>query len=222
MKLFAIGDLHLSDGSKPMDVFGAGWTDHFEKIRADWLARVAEEDVVLLPGDLSWAMTLSQAVPHIAGVCALPGRKVFIKGNHDYWWNSLSQLRALLPKNAFALQNDSVCFDNGLTIAGTRGWEPKDSEHHVYKRELIRLRLSLEDALARHPSRLVVMMHYPPFEQPGVPTEFTELIAQYPVTDVVYGHIHAGFNTQNVCRFNDVTYRLVSCDTLGFKLHLMD
>lgn len=219
MKLFAIGDLHLSDGSKPMDIFGPGWLGHFDKIKNDWLERVSAEDVVLLPGDLSWAMTLEGAAEHIQSVCALPGNKVFIKGNHDYWWNSLSRLRALLPQNAFALQNDSVAFENGLVIAGTRGWELKDKENSVYKRELIRLRLSLDDAMARNPKQLVVMTHYPPFEQPGLSTDLTKLIEAYPVTDVVYGHIHAGFNPQNVSRVAGVCYHLVSCDSLGFKLH---
>ena len=97
MRVFAIGDLHLPGGQrKPMDVFGAHWEGHFDKICADWRKKVEDEDVVLLPGDISWAMTLEEAAPDLAAVCALPGRKIFLRGNHDYWWSSLTRLRALL------------------------------------------------------------------------------------------------------------------------------
>ena len=112
MKIFAIADLHLSnDESKPMDIFGAQWENHFARIREDWLSKVSEEDIVLLPGDLSWEMKLEAAVSDIRRVAALPGRKVLIRGNHDYWWSSIGRVRENLPAGMYAIQNDAVTID---------------------------------------------------------------------------------------------------------------
>lgn len=169
MRVFAIGDLHLPGSQgKPMDVFGAHWERHFEKICEDWRARVLPEDVVLLPGDLSWAMTLEEAAQDIAAICALPGQKLLLRGNHDYWWSSLTRVRALLPEGNYALQNDARVLQ-GIAFAGTRGWTiatPASSAQDlkIYRREVLRLELSLQDAARKGPGLpIVAMLHYPPF-----------------------------------------------------------
>ena len=122
MSIFAIGDLHLPGGDKkPMDVFGAHWERHFERICADWQSRVKPEDIVLIPGDISWAMQLGDALNDLREIAKLPGTILLLRGNHDYWWSSLSQLRACLPENMHAVQNDA--FDAGECVfCGTRGW----------------------------------------------------------------------------------------------------
>ena len=121
MKLFAIGDLHLPGGDdKPMDVFGQHWEGHFERISQDWRERVTDEDVVLIPGDISWAMQLENAKPDLMAINDLPGRKIIMKGNHDYWWNTLSQVKSALPQGMEALQHNAI--DAGCcVVCGTRG-----------------------------------------------------------------------------------------------------
>ena len=122
MSLFAIGDLHLSGGAdKPMDVFGPHWQGHFDRIRADWQAKVKPEDVVLIPGDISWAMRLEDAVADLESIAQLPGRKVLIRGNHDYWWNSITRVRSVLPEGFTALQHDAADLGE-CVVCGTRGW----------------------------------------------------------------------------------------------------
>ena len=152
MRFYAIGDLHLPGAqSKPMDVFGAHWEGHFDKITADWLERVTDEDVVLLPGDISWAMTLEEAAPDLLRICGLPGKKLFLRGNHDYWWSSLTRVRGLMPQGNYALQNDAVAFEDAV-VCGTRGWTvmsevSTDAQNvKIYRREAMRLELSLKDA----------------------------------------------------------------------------
>lgn len=227
MKLFAIGDLHLPGGDdKPMDVFGEQWTDHFERIARDWRARVSPEDVVLIPGDVSWAMQLSAALPDLAAIAALPGRKVLSKGNHEYWWSSVTQVRAALPAGMYAIQHDALDLGEAV-VCGTRGWifpggdaplTPEDEK--IYRRELGRLRMALDEAAKRTDGRpLVVMLHYPPLYAQGRASGFSELIEAYPVHTVVYGHLHGaairtGFNGVH----GGVRYRLTSCDSLGFCL----
>lgn len=149
MKIFAISDLHLSfNADKPMEVFGKAWENYVDVVAANWKARVSEEDAVLLAGDLSWAMKLEDALADINFVAGLPGHKVIIKGNHDFWWSSISRLRAALPSNFFAIQNDSVRVGDFL-ICGTRGWtvpeagEVSEEDRKIYAREVLRLKLSL-------------------------------------------------------------------------------
>jgi hypothetical protein len=122
MSIFAIGDLHLPGGDdKPMQVFGAHWEGHWEKIRADWRARVTGEDAVLIPGDISWAMHLEDALPDLRAIGELPGRKILLRGNHDYWWGAISRVRDVLPPGMYALQNDALVLD-GVAFCGSRGW----------------------------------------------------------------------------------------------------
>ena len=227
MKLFAIGDLHLPGGDdKPMDVFGQHWEGHFERISQDWRARVTQEDAVLIPGDISWAMQLENARPDLQAISELPGRKIIMKGNHDYWWNTLSQVKSALPQGMEALQHNAV--DLGCcVVCGTRGWTiptketplpPQDVK--IYNRELIRLELALEAGMKLKGDRpLVVMMHYPPLYDLERETEFTALLEKYPVHTVVYGHLHGAGLKVNFCgEERGIRYQLVSCDGLEFRL----
>ena len=226
MRIFAIGDLHLPGGQlKPMDIFGAHWEGHFDKICADWRARVTEEDVVLLPGDLSWAMTLEEAAPDLAAICTLPGRKILLRGNHDYWWSSITRVRGLLPAGNYALQNDALAID-GAVFAGSRGWTvvPENStnaqELKIYRRELMRLEFSLQSAQKLSQGRpIVAMLHFPPFGDRKEGSGFTELLEKYGVNTCVYGHLHGeGLRTAFNGEKNGVKYACTSCDGLGFRL----
>ena len=226
MRIIANGDLHLPGGqSKPMDVFGAHWAGHFEKIAQDWRARVGQEDVVLLPGDLSWAMTLEEAAPDLEAVCGLPGRKILLRGNHDYWWSSLTRVRGLLPPEAFALQNDA-CVLGDAVFAGTRGWTVAPSaanerDYKIYRREVMRLELSLKAAAQKGGGRpIVVLLHFPPFGDKKEGSGFTELMESYAVRHCVYGHLHGeGLKYAVSGERGGVNYHQVSCDGLGFQLH---
>ncbi|MBS7299823.1 MAG: metallophosphoesterase, partial [Eubacteriales bacterium] len=141
MIVYAIGDLHLPGGDdKPMAVFGAHWEGHWEKICQDWRARVTTQDVVLVPGDISWAMQLEHALDDLHAIAALPGRKILLRGNHDYWWSSLTRVREALPEGMYALQNDAMEME-GIVFAGSRGWTLPGSEAatgedlKIYQRE---------------------------------------------------------------------------------------
>lgn len=226
MTVYAIGDLHLPGGDvKPMDVFGSHWERHFERICEDWRARVGEEDVVLLPGDLSWAMHMEDALEDLRKIGELPGRKILIKGNHDFWWSSISRLREALPRGMYALQNDCVQIEDTV-FCGSRGWvlpgqESGEQDLKIYNRERIRLEMALKAARAASgEGRLIAMMHYPPLLSQGEDTGFTALMEQYRVDDVVYGHLH-GVGIRGAFRgeHGGVRYHLVSCDALDFKLY---
>ena len=227
MNLFAIGDLHLPGGDdKPMDVFGDHWEGHFARISQDWRERVEPEDIVLIPGDISWAMQLAHAVPDLRAIGELPGRKILVKGNHDYWWSSLTQLKAILPERMDVLQHSAIDV-GGAVVCGTRGWviptretplAPEDEK--LYQRELMRMEMALQAADKLRAGRpIVVMMHYPPLYLSERDTAFTQLFERYGAHTVVYGHLHglgirSGFNGEHA----GVQYRLVSCDSLEFQL----
>ena len=223
MKIFAIGDLHLPGGDqKPMNIFGAHWDGHFDKIRTDWLSRVTDEDVVLLPGDLSWAMQLDAAMPDLRMVGDLPGRKIILRGNHDYWWCGIQHLREVLPQGMYALQNDAMELD-GVVFAGSRGWTlpggPEGEDYKIYSRELLRMEMSLQRAQKLCKGRLVMLTHYPPLDEKHNDTPVSELAHKYGVTDIVYGHLHGGSlrGAYNGVR-KGIAYYCVSCDGLDFKL----
>ena len=225
MAVFAIGDLHLPARQKPMDIFGPHWKDHFQRISADWTERVAPEDTVLLPGDISWAMQLEEAGEDLAAIGRLPGKKILLRGNHDYWWSAIGRVRRALAEGMYALQNDSLLLDGHL-YAGSRGWmlpgpESDADELRIYNRERMRLEMSLRNARARDAELpITALMHYPPMteEHPG----FSDLLEQYGVADCVYGHLHGPAIHGGVRGLrNGVRYHQVSCDGLDFKLYLL-
>ena len=208
-----------------MDVFGSQWDRHFFHIAENWRAAVREEDAVLIPGDISWAMQLKDAEPDLRAIGELPGRKVLCKGNHDYWWNSLTRVRAVLPSGMTALQHDAA--DLGpCVVCGTRGWmiptagmplPPEDLK--IYRRELTRLEMALDSARRLADGRPVVaMLHYPPLTASEKDSGFTELLEAYGVMTAVYGHLHgAGIAQGFTGEHRGVRYELVSCDSLNFS-----
>ena len=227
MTVYAISDLHLPAGNdKPMDIFGSHWERHFERIIESWRAAVTENDLVLLPGDTSWAMRLEDARQDLNAIGELPGKKILIRGNHDYWWGSVSRVREALPEGMYALQNDCIRMD-GYVIAGTRGWilpqEGVEAEDiKIFRRECARLRLSLESAQKKRAEgdRLICMLHYPPLTDGMRDTEMTRILEEFKVDHVVYGHLHGSalsgaFRGEN----GGVRYHQVSCDGLGFNIH---
>ena len=228
MRIFAIGDLHLPGGDdKPMEVFGAHWEGHWDKIRADWRQRVEPQDIVLIPGDISWAMYLDNAIPDLRSIGELPGRKILLRGNHDYWWGAITRVRDILPPGMFALQNDALVMD-GIAFCGSRGWtNPQGStegeDARLYARELIRLRLSLERARQLLPQgRLIALTHFPPLLEGGGQTPVSDLMREFGVDDVVYGHLHgASIRSAFTGTVEGVRYHFTSCDGLGFKLYLL-
>lgn len=226
MTVYAIGDLHLPGGlDKPMAVFGAHWEGHFDKIAADWRARVTDEDIVLLPGDTSWAMRLEDAAGDLAAIGALPGTKILLRGNHDYWWSSLSRVRAMLPKGMYALQNDALKL-GGAVFCGSRGWtlpqSAGDAENtRLYERELQRLKLSLDCAVRKRAPGdvLIVLTHYPPLGEGAAETPVSAMLRAYGVDCAVYGHLHgASLRGASTGEVGGVAYHCVSCDGLGFRL----
>ena len=222
MRLFAIGDLHLSlFADKPMDMFGEAWRGHAARLESAWRESVAEDDWVLLPGDISWAMRLEEALPDLLFLAALPGKKLLLRGNHDYWWNSRAKLVSMLPPDMRLLQND--CLDiGGVTVCGTRGWTCPGAagfsaaDEKIFQRERIRLELSLKAADTG--AEKLVMMHFPPFNERRQQSAFTELIEAYGVKTVIYAHLHGKAHRQAFeGERNGVTYRLVAGDYLGFR-----
>ncbi|MDR0855533.1 MAG: metallophosphoesterase [Christensenellaceae bacterium] len=226
MSIYAISDLHL--GEKPMDIFGPQWTGHFEKIKASWEKLVKTGDIVLIAGDISWAMNLEKGIADIVShIGDLKGEKVIIRGNHDYWWGSAKRMRESLPKSVHIIQNDAVKIGDYI-FAGSRGWqesEPKEltapDDVLLQKRELIRLEMSLTAAkkLQKNSETLVVLRHYPPFNSRIEPSATTALLGKFGVKYCVYGHLH-GSAVRSVAKakINDVTYLLSSCDLIGFEL----
>ncbi len=224
MAVFALADLHLSHGGKkPMDVFGPEWTGHPEKIAARWCEVVGSEDLVIVPGDISWAMRLEEVGPDLSFVAALPGTKLLLRGNHDYWWSAIGKVRRALPAGIHALQNDHFIWQD-WAICGTRGWVcPGDENYNpeedgrIYRRETERLKLSLESALEDGHTRIIAALHYPPFNRLREPSAFTDLLETVPVERCVFGHIH-GPGRERVFSgiLRGVGYSFVAADAVNF------
>ncbi len=227
MKVFAISDFHLSiNNPKPMDIFGEVWNNYLEEIERSWNGLVSDEDVVLIAGDTSWAMNVPQVLPDLEYLSKFKGKKVLIRGNHDYWWQSISGLRAVLPEGMYALQNDCIRFGD-LLIGGSRLWTtpekdfatPEDKK--IYDREVIRVGLSL-DAIRKQRKEgdtVLFMAHFPPFNSKFQSTPFTELFAQHGVHSVVYGHLHGkGSRVVPQAEIDGVKYLLTSCDLVNNQL----
>ena len=211
---------------KPMTVFGERWAGHPEIMFQRWRETVGEGDLVVIPGDISWAMRLEDALPDLLAIAELPGEKVILRGNHDYWWPSISKLRKALPPGMHAVQNDAVVI-GGVAVAGTRGWitpfEREFSEHDekIYRREAERLRLSLADAARKPRDRLIIAMHYPPFGPGGEPTLFTELIEEARPDAVVFGHLHSADPENLPTDWKGIPLHLVAADVVGFRPRLV-
>ncbi|MBE5735655.1 MAG: serine/threonine protein phosphatase [Clostridiales bacterium] len=228
MKVYAISDLHLSiNNPKPMDIFGGNWDNYVEKIVKSWNRKVKNDDIVLIAGDISWAMNLSDAMPDIEFISKLKGNKVIIKGNHDYWWHSVSALRNVLPDNFYALQNDAIKIGK-VVICGSRGWVVPDDGNYkseedekLFKREVMRMELSLKsaDSLREKGDTLILMTHFPPYNAKYQSNDMTKLFEKYCVDKVVYGHLHTQ-DKRHKLKFtkNKIQYYLTSCDQINNNL----
>ena len=227
MKFYAISDLHISTNTdKPMDVFGGNWINYLEKIFTDWQAKVTDEDVVLIGGDISWAMDIEDAKKDIEILKVLKGKKVFIKGNHDYWWSGITKVREIMPEGFYALQNDSIRLGN-VVVCGSRCWSvpgsPDFKEHDmkIYLRETERLRLSLKNAMGikQEGDKLVALVHFPPFNVRREDSEFTKIFEEFGVDTVIYGHLHGNnVRSDKLVVKNGIKYYLTSCDQVDNKL----
>lgn len=222
MALYAIGDLHLCLGAdKPMDIFGGAWVGYMDKLR-DGLAVITEKDTTVLLGDLSWALDLGNAKADFAFINSIPGKKIILKGNHDYWWSTVAKFNKFCSENGFSnmeiLNNNHFEYD-GFAICGTRGWffeEERSSEHDekVFKRELLRLEASLKSA-GELPK--MVFLHYPPKYRGYECPEILELLEKYQVRRCFYGHLHGASHALAMEGiWNGVDYKLVAADRLGF------
>lgn len=222
MALYAIGDPHLSLGSdKPMDVFGGGWTGYVDKLR-EGFSQLTDADTLVLCGDVSWAMSLPEARQDFAFLDALPGRKLLLKGNHDYWWTTAAKMRSFWAEEGFTsfeLLHNNCAFYGDVALCGTRGWfyEEDRGEHSakIFHRELLRLEASLKAAGEREK---ICFLHYPPVYRGYRCPEILDLLARYDVHRCYYGHLHGASHRMAVCGMQEgVEFHLVSADYLHFK-----
>lgn len=245
MKIWAIADLHLSFGvkNKSMDVFGPAWVMHHEKIATHWRSLISKQDLVLIAGDISWALSLENALPDLRFIDELPGIKVLIKGNHDLWWKTAGKLRKNLPPSLHIISHDAFSY-NGVTVAGARLWEnpainyndfiefqkveginirqkeytPEEIAHdaEIYQKEIERLAQSIS-AMDKISSTRIVMVHYPPFGPSHEETEVTRLLSQEKIDYCLFGHLHnLKKNAPVECKIGFTKYICTSCDWLGF------
>ena len=231
MPIYAIADLHLSfSQNKPMDIFGNNWEDHAEKVKNNWLNKVKQSDYVIIPGDFSWAMYLEETKKDFDYLNNLPGTKILLRGNHDYWWNTVTKMDKFLNENGFDnisfLYNNSYLVEDKI-IAGTRGWNLMDSEEtkKMIHREAIRLKLSIEDGIAKYgqDKEIIIFMHYPPIKKNTdevVSSNYVEILKENKVNICIYGHLHGKAHEEAFeGDYEGIDFKLVSADYLDFKLY---
>ena len=227
MALYAIGDLHLCLGAeKPMDIFGGAWIGYMDKLK-EGMSVIRPEDTTILLGDLSWALSLEDSKADFAWIHEIPGRKIILKGNHDYWWSTASKFYKFCEENGFSdmliLNNNHYEYD-GYAVCGTRGWffeEERSGEHDekVFKRELLRLEASLK-AAGELPK--IVFLHYPPRYKGYECQEILDILQRYDVRRCFYGHLHGashGLAQEGI--WDGIEFKLVAADKLNFKPHLV-
>ena len=232
MSIYVIGDLHLSfNENKPMDIFGDNWKGHEEKIKNSWREKVTDNDVVILPGDFSWSMKLEDTEKDFEYIKNLPGKKLLLKGNHDYWWNTITKMRNFLKEKEFDnidfIFNEGYVYENYI-ISGTRGWNFEEEEHDekIINRELARLEASIQNGLqkAQGQKEIIVFMHYPPITNGKIynkeEAKFVEVMKKYNVKKCFYGHLHgASIKDAFEGEFQGIDFKLVSADGLNFELY---
>ena len=240
MSLFVIGDLHLStleSTNKSMEVFGRRWSGYIEKISKNWKAVVEPSDTVIVPGDISWALSLEEAESDLKFIDLLPGRKVFLKGNHDFWWSTLSKMNNFFAEKE--ITSISFLYNNALVIedfilCGSRGWyQDEDNENarkdnnydKIISRECIRLRLSLDEGKKLkqlNPEKeMIVFMHFPPFWNNFKCEEFVSLLKEYGVKRCYFGHIHGNYYAPAYTECDGIEFIITSADYLGFVPRLI-
>ena len=235
MSIYTIADLHLSindQTNKSMEVFGARWNDYVEKLERHWRNTVNDEDTVVIPGDISWALTLDEAKQDLQFLNALPGKKIIGKGNHDFWWSTASKLHTFFKSNQFEtislLHNNAYKVDDKI-ICGTRGWFTDDSQQltvsqtdydKIINREVIRLELSLKQGImmqnAEQPEEILVFLHFPPVWGNFMCPEILDMLSKYGIKNCYFGHIHGGYNLPSVLYHNDIRFVRISADHLSF------
>lgn len=234
MSIFVIADLHLDTvtNEKSMEVFGNRWQDYMQKIRSNWLRVVSDNDTVIIPGDISWALSTEDSIPDLKWIDSLPGKKYIMKGNHDFWWSTAAKLNRLFEENGITtislLYNNAAEVENFI-VAGSRGWfvdksiQPAKSvnaEHEkIVNREVIRLKLSLNEAKIlqeRTGKEILVFFHFPPvwgdFECP----EILNVLKEYNITRCYFGHIHGCYSQGSVFKWENIEFRMISADFIGF------
>lgn len=225
MAIWAMADLHLSLGTdKPMDNF-RGWYDYVNRIEQSWRESVKPEDTVVIPGDFSWGIDLEEALPDFRFIENLPGKKLIMKGNHDYWWTTRAKTEKFFKEKGLKtieiLHNNSVLCE-GKALCGTRGWVFMPNEPHDLKisaREAARLELSLQDSMHFPDAEKVVFLHYPPVYANEIVPNIFDVLYKYKVKRVYYGHIHgAARSAANEGEYMGINFKLISADNLGFKL----
>ncbi|MBQ7347964.1 MAG: metallophosphoesterase [Clostridia bacterium] len=234
MSLFVIADLHLSsDGSKSMEKFGARWTDYMNKLRRNWTAVVASEDTVIVPGDISWALKLEEAREDLLFLNSLPGQKLIGKGNHDFWWSTNAKMTAMMEQNH--IQTIRMIYNNAYLledciVCGTRGWFVEENQQHtvgnadyarIVNREVIRLRLSLEEAVKLRNADgralpILVFLHFPPVWNGFVCREMVDVLHEYHISTCYFGHIHGAYYAPRTTVFEEIEFVLTSADALNF------
>ena len=231
MSIYVIGDLHLSfSQNKPMDIFGKNWEKHDEKIKNDWLSKVKKEDCVVLPGDFSWATYIEDAYLDFKYLNELPGKKILLKGNHDYWWTTVTSMKKFLEDNKFCnidfLYNNSLEYEDKVFV-GTRGWSFQESENSrkMINRENQRLELSIQDAIKKYGNNkeIIAFLHYPPLISKNLLEnnclEFYKTLKKYNIKRFYYGHLHGKSHAEAVIgNVEGIDFNLVSADYLDFKL----
>jgi uncharacterized protein len=240
MKVWAIADLHLcfSVPEKSMEIFGPDWKNYPERIKSNWLEKIDEKDLVLLPGDISWSKNPEEAKKDLMWLDSLPGTKIMIKGNHDYWWTTLSKLKQILPPSIYFIQNNALTF-NEVSIAGARLWDTDEYEfsdyvryvenpsaskiekiqddEKIFKREIIRLELSLEK-MDQKAKIKIAMCHYPPISATLEDSVASHLLEKYGINYCVFGHLHHLDKSKKIFgEKRGIKYLLTSSDYLEFK-----
>ena len=232
MSIFVMADLHLSSTvNKPMDVFGARWTDYMTKIKKNWSAVVSKDDTVIVPGDISWAINYDEARDDFKFIDELPGKKLIGKGNHDYWWGTMAKNRSFLKENGFTtidfLYNNAYKVEDYI-ICGTRGWyvdeklhagSMKDVEYQkIVSREVQRLKMSLDEAvkLRDNGEQILVFFHFPPVFNSFVCDEIIDVLLEYSIKNCYFGHIHGTYNIPRNLEYKGISFTIISSDYCNF------
>ncbi len=232
MSIFAIADLHLPlSADKPMDIFGNRWQDYVNKLKKNWCAIVNDDDTVIIPGDISWAIDITEADADFKFIDSLPGKKLLGKGNHDYWWGTMSKNRSYIQERGF--KSIDFLFNNAYEIedyivCGTRGWyideklqnEKNDTEYEkIVARESSRLRMSLEEAVRLRgdsSKQILVFLHFPPVFGSFVCEPIIDVLSEFKIKNCYYGHIHGVYNIPKTVNYNGINFTLISADYLNF------
>lgn len=237
MSIYIIGDLHLSfETNKPMNIFGQNWENHSEKIKNDWIEKVKPEDTVILAGDFSWATYLEETYKDFKYLSELPGNKILLKGNHDYWWTTVTSMNRYLEEqnidNIEFLHNNSYLIEDKI-IVGTRGWALLDTENSekMIKREAARLELSIKEGIEGYgeDKEIICIMHYPPISNSLMKNEYTynskflDVMKKYNIKKCFYGHLHGASHKEAIEGIVEgIEFKLISADYLDFKLKKID